>query len=194
MLGGFVLVVGPSGAGKDTLLALARAELAGDPAFVFPRRLVTRPRSAHEDHDTIAEAAFAAGVAEGRFALHWRAHGLGYALPMEALDAARGGRVAACNVSRHVLAEARRSLPNVAVVEITAPVELLARRLATRGRGEDGNLDARLARSAELGPTQADAVIVNAGAPEEGAVQLVAILRRHAAACEVARERDRAEA
>ena len=59
MPGCLVLVVGPSGAGKDTLIRLARAALAGDPRYVFPRRLVTRPPSADEDNDQIDEAAFA---------------------------------------------------------------------------------------------------------------------------------------
>ncbi len=54
----FALVVGPSGAGKDTLIRLAREELAGDPRFAFPRRLVTRPPSADEDNTPIDAAAF----------------------------------------------------------------------------------------------------------------------------------------
>ena len=37
-----VLVVGPSGAGKDAVLRVARERLAGDRRFVFPSRVVTR--------------------------------------------------------------------------------------------------------------------------------------------------------
>lgn len=61
MPGRLDLVVGPSGAGKDMLIRLARAALACEPRYVFPRRLVTRPPSADEDNDPIDEAAFAAG-------------------------------------------------------------------------------------------------------------------------------------
>ncbi|MGY2047141.1 phosphonate metabolism protein/1,5-bisphosphokinase (PRPP-forming) PhnN [Methylobacterium sp. JK268] len=172
--GGFVLIVGPSGAGKDTLIRLARAALADEPRFVFPRRLVTRPPSAHEDNDEIDEAAFAAGEAAGRFALSWRAHGLGYGVPGETLRLAEAGHVVACNVSRRAVAAARTRLPRVSVVGITAPPEILARRLAARARAEDGDLAARLARQA---PDPADLTIVNDGSPEEGAARLVAHLR-----------------
>ena len=41
--GVLVLVVGPSGAGKDSLLAAAQHVLAGNTGFVFPTRDVTRP-------------------------------------------------------------------------------------------------------------------------------------------------------
>ncbi len=109
MAGGFVLVVGPSGAGKDTLIGLARERLSGDPRFLFARRVVTRAASRWEDHDTLDEALFDAACAGGRFALAWRAHGLGYALPGACLEAARAGQVVVCNVSRAVIA--RRGPP-----------------------------------------------------------------------------------
>ncbi|ACL59090.1 phosphonate metabolism protein/1,5-bisphosphokinase (PRPP-forming) PhnN [Methylobacterium nodulans] len=172
--GGFVLVVGPSGAGKDTLIRLARAALADEPRFVFPRRLVTRPPSAHEDNDEIGEAAFAEGEASGRFALSWHAHGLGYALPRETVALAQAGQVVVVNISRRIVAEARARLPRVSVVAVTAPPAVLAARLAVRGRPEDGDIAARLARQA---PDEADLTIVNDGPPEDGAARLVAHLR-----------------
>ena len=174
MAGCLVLVVGPSGAGKDTLIRLAREALAGDPRTVFPRRLVTRPPSADEDNDEIDAAAFAEGCAAGRFTLHWRAHGLGYAIPAEAGRLAEAGHVVVCNVSRRVVAQARAAGLRVSVVEITAPPEILMQRLAARGRAEDGDLAARLARAV---PVEADLRILNVGAPEAGAARLVAHLR-----------------
>jgi len=174
MAGCLVLVVGPSGAGKDTLIRLARAALAGDPRYVFPRRLVTRPPSGDEDNDEIDPAAFDRGCAAGAFTLQWRAHGLGYAIPAQAADHVAGGHVVVCNVSRRIVEEAReRGLP-VSVVEVTAPPEILARRIAARGRPEDGDLAARLAREARV---RADLTILNTGTPEDAAARLTTHLR-----------------
>ncbi len=172
--GGLVLVVGPSGAGKDTLIALAREALAGRPGYVFPRRLVTRPPSPHEDNDPVSEAEFAAGEAAGGFTLSWRAHGLGYALPACLAQDLDRGEVAVCNVSRGVVAVARARFPRVAVVAVTAPPAVLAARLARRARPEDGDLGARLARAVDV---EADLVIENVGPPEHGGHALAAFLR-----------------
>ncbi|MDH2313180.1 phosphonate metabolism protein/1,5-bisphosphokinase (PRPP-forming) PhnN [Methylobacterium brachiatum] len=174
MAGCLVLVVGPSGAGKDTLIRLARAELAGDPRYVFPRRLVTRPPSGDEDNDEIDGAAFETGCASGAFTLHWRAHGLGYAIPAQAADLAAGGHVVVCNVSRRIVEEARGGSVPVSVVEVTAPPEILASRIAARNRVEDGDVAARLAREARV---RADLTILNTGTPDEAAARLIAHLR-----------------
>ena len=80
--GRLILVVGPSGAGKDTLLALARAACADDGAIVFPRRVVTREATASEDNEQVSLEAFQQACAGGGFAVHWQAHGHGYGLPL----------------------------------------------------------------------------------------------------------------
>ncbi len=70
--GAFVAVVGPSGAGKDTLIAHAKAALADEPPVEFVRRVITRPSDgATEDHDTLTEAEFLEALANGAFALAW---------------------------------------------------------------------------------------------------------------------------
>lgn len=177
MPGGFVLVVGPSGAGKDTLIGLARQTLAADGRFVFQRRLITRPKSPWEDHESIDRSEFERAEAGGRFCLTWHAHGLSYAIPAEALAVARRGQVGIMNVSRQIVDVARRRLPNASVVEVTAPVHVLAQRLAIRARETGGELLARLERSRAVGEVRADLTIVNASTPEESAASLVSFLR-----------------
>ena len=52
-----VLIVGPSGVGKDALISYCRSRLAGGEAVVFPRRTITRAAGdGSEDHDTVSEA------------------------------------------------------------------------------------------------------------------------------------------
>ena len=162
MAGCFVAIVGPSGVGKDTLIGHARAALAGRDGYLFVRRMVTRAANAFEDHDTIGEDEFAAGHAAGTFALSWRAHGLGYALPGDAVTAIGGGSVAICNLSRGAIPEARRRFARVLVVRVSAPPEVLAERLAKRGRETAEAVAERLRREAVRDSEYpADLVVMN---------------------------------
>lgn len=170
--GRLVLVVGPSGAGKDTLIELARAALRDDPSVVFPRRVVTRAASAAEAHDSMSADAFERAVRAGAFALTWDAHGLRYGIPAGIDADIRAGRTVVCNVSRTIIAAARRRYAAVVVALVTAPPELLAARLAARARGSDGEIAQRLARGDALADVAADYVIANTGAPEAGAEAL----------------------
>ncbi|BCJ89694.1 ribose 1,5-bisphosphate phosphokinase PhnN [Terrihabitans soli] len=182
MTGGFVFVVGPSGAGKDSLISYARGAFGSDQRIIFPRRIVTRASSEHEDHDSLSETAFAEAETSGAFALHWRAHGLGYAIPKSAREEVEAGKIAVCNISRRVVPWTRVHLPNVKVVEVTAPAEVLAARLAGRARLEDGDLAARLARSLEVW-TPVDTSIVNDRSIDEGGRELVSFITSHAEHC-----------
>ncbi|MDF2996459.1 MAG: phnN [Xanthobacteraceae bacterium] len=170
-----VLVVGPSGAGKDTLLAYAKARLGGRSDIVFVRRLVTRPPDATEDHEPFDVAAFENGLAAGRFALAWRANGLCYALGPDVKAALAAGRTVVANGSRAAVAEARARYPRVKLVLITAPPEVLAARIAARGR-EDANATAgRLAREPALDAAP-DLTVLNDGAVELAGEKLAAFL------------------
>jgi phosphonate metabolism protein PhnN/1,5-bisphosphokinase (PRPP-forming) len=174
----FFLVVGPSGAGKDTLIDAARRQLAGDARFRFVRRDITRPREAGgEEHNAIDRDIFLNRRAAGAYALHWEAHGLGYGIPGDIAADLQAGRIVVASVSRSVIEDAAKKF-RVRVLEITAPPTLLAQRLATRGREGAADIAARLARSVPL-PQSIDVVtIVNDGTPEQGAACVLAELRR----------------
>jgi ribose 1,5-bisphosphokinase len=176
--GRLVVVAGPSGAGKDTLLRVARNLLGGDPDIVFPHRVVTREPSADEDNGALSKADFAAAVAAGSFAFWWDAHGLNYALGATVDDEIRAGKTVVCNVSRAIISHLRCRYADVRVVLVTAPADVLAARLAARGRATDGGLGARLARSApapsDLAP---DVVIENVGDPQDSVEKLIAVIR-----------------
>ena len=177
MSGRLVLVVGPSGAGKDTLIAAARAALSHDGRFVFVRRVVTRSAGAAEDHDSVSEDAFVAREQEGGFALSWRAHGLAYGLPAEAAGALATGHVVVANVSRAIIDSARRRFAGTVVIAIDASPDVRAARLAGRGREAAEDIEARLRRDVPF--ADPDALrIENSGALDAGVVRFVAALRK----------------
>jgi len=175
--GRLVLVVGPSGAGKDTLLRLAQVACVDDRDIVFPRRVWTRESSADEDNIAVSPDEFARAREHGDFAVHWDAHGHSYALPLEINDDIRAGRAVVANVSRTVIAGLRQAYANVVVVAITAPPDVLAQRLAARARHSDGNIANRLARGVDDASANADITILNAGSADYHARQLVRVIR-----------------
>ncbi|WLB55024.1 phosphonate metabolism protein/1,5-bisphosphokinase (PRPP-forming) PhnN [Bradyrhizobium japonicum] len=175
--GRLVLVVGPSGAGKDTLLRLAQAACVDDHDVVFPRRVVTRESSEAEDNMAMSQDEFRRAREHGDFAVHWEAHGHSYALPLEINDDILAGRAVVANVSRTVIGALRQAYANVVVVAITAPPDVLAQRLAARARHSDGNIADRLARSVDDASANADVTILNAGSADYHSRQLVRVIR-----------------
>lgn len=171
-----VFVVGPSGAGKDTILSYARRQLAERADIAFARRHITRPADATENHVSLDEGAFARGVAMGSFPLYWRANGLHYALGAEVGDDIAAGRVVVANGSRAAVAQARQLFGHMRVVHVTAPPEVLAARIAARGREAGGEVAQRLAREPVL-DAPPDATIINDGSVEQAGEKLVAYLR-----------------
>lgn len=160
--GCFVAVVGPSGAGKDTIMDAARLALAGDMRFHFVRRIITRPQMpGTEDHDSLDETAFIEAAGEGAFALHWQAHGLSYGLPKSLIDEIADGIVVIANVSRRVLGDIRTLFGQRSVVVISAKPEVLAERLASRGRESREEITLRLKREVNFDNGADDVVIID---------------------------------
>jgi ribose 1,5-bisphosphokinase len=176
------LVVGPSGVGKDSLIDGARAEFDGNPRYVFPRRIITRAADAGgEDHRSIAEGDFEAEEAAGAFAFSWQAHGLAYAIPKTIEDDLAAGRSLIINVSRSTLDQARHRFPNLRVVSIHAPREILVERLAKRGRESEADVQKRLDRAMAYDVRGSDVIeFVNDGSLEIAIDRFVGILRETA--------------
>lgn len=178
--GALVLVVGPSGAGKDTLIGAAKAALSDDMRFSFPRRVVTREAMVElEDHDSIDVAEFARRKLRGAYALDWEAHGLCYGVPA-AIDAAMvAGRVVVVNTSRRVIERAVEKYPYCHVLLVTARSEVRATRLSGRGRESADDVKARLAREGAPVPPGIEPVVIdNSGSIEDGIAGFVSALRR----------------
>lgn len=162
--GVLILVVGPSGAGKDTLIDHARAALAGKP-IAFARRIVTRPSSDSEPHDTLEPTAFLLAAQSGAFAFQWQAHGLDYAIPIGIESRLAAGEAVVCNVSRGVVADLRSRYARVHVIYVDAPLATRLARIA--GRRRPGETSVRGLREPRLLPDAADVVVDNGGHIEE---------------------------
>jgi len=166
-----IVVVGPSGAGKDSVLQAWRRQLPEADAPVQVRRVITRPADPHgENHEPIDEPAFARMSLSGELAFWWSAHGLHYGVRRSSLAPLAEGRWVVMNGSRGHLPQLRRRAPDAHVVEVTAPPEVLARRLAGRGREGAEAVAARLAR--ETPDSEASLVVSNTGDVAE-AVQVL---------------------
>lgn len=166
-------VVGPSGAGKDTLI---RGAIARRPELRLVRRVITRPSEAGgEDYEGVSEAEFADRLARGAFALDWAAHGLRYGIPRDALS---GSGVILFNGSRAVLPLAARLLPGLRVILVTAPDHILAARLSARGRESLADIQARLSRAAFAMPEGVPSeTVINDGTLERGVTRFLAALQ-----------------
>ena len=171
-------MTGPSGAGKDSVIAAARAALIGDPDLIFPRRIVTRPPSDGEDHASLTASDFTVARSRGAFALHWEAHGLCYGIPAGIIDDLNDGRTVICNVSRAVVAEARSRFTRVVCIEITAPKHILRARLQTRNRENAADIEHRLVRtSAESAHYAPDEILENSRTLDEATQAFLAFVR-----------------
>ena len=175
----FIAVVGPSGAGKDTLLKHAAEALKDRGDVVFARRVITRTCDGQtEDHDTLNPEAFEAARASGAFCVDWGAHGLFYGLPSTLLEAAEAGKAIIANVSRDVLDECLTVFGKLAIIEVTVDEPVLGQRIAARGRESATEALARTKRSRTVAvPPGADHVrIDNSGSIETANTAFVAAL------------------
>ena len=168
MAGRLFAVVGPSGAGKDTLMAAARA---ARPDLAIARRVITRPEGpGDEPFEGVSAAEFARRRAAGAFALDWEAHGLSYGIPVAIDRALEEGRDVLFNGSRAMLGDAWELYPGLTVIHVTARIPVLAERLAARGRESRDDIARRLARSSYEIPYGVPIRVVENNGPLDRAV------------------------
>jgi ribose 1,5-bisphosphokinase len=168
MPGRIFAVVGPSGAGKDTLIEAARRER---PDLHVVRRVITRPAEAGgEPYEGVTEEEFLRRKADGGFILDWEAHGLRYGIPMHVETAMSEGRDVIFNGSRAMLGAAWEAFPGLTVIHVTASVPVLAERLAQRGRESRDDIARRLTRASYEIPYGIGVRVVENNGPLDEAV------------------------
>lgn len=160
MNGAWVFVCGPSGSGKDSVIAAAQQLLGISPRIVFARRMVTRPMQSGSDHDPVSEQDFMALLQQGELAWHWQAHGYRYAISRHYCADVEAGHLVVVNGSRaHVRALSESSA--VRVVTISCDRHQLASRLGQRGRDSSAAVTERMARNDLFSDLKTDCEILN---------------------------------
>ena len=168
MQASLIYVMGPSGAGKDSLLSATKTLLQGAPV-AFVRRYITRPAARGEWHIPVSEERFAHLEEDGAFSLTWHSHGLFYGIPASAGLALANGITLVVNGSREALGRAFSCYPT------------LVPRLEGRGRENGAALEERLARASmplpEVSGMPAPLRIDNSGSLDAAAATFAKMIR-----------------
>ncbi|WP_346826842.1 ribose 1,5-bisphosphokinase [Serratia inhibens] len=144
-----IYLMGPSGSGKDSLLAQLRAD--ADSAPLVAHRYITRPADAGcENHIALSEPEFLRRRAKGLFALDWQAHQQHYAFGIEVDLWLLQGIDVVVNGSRAHLPQAQQRYgAQLLPVCLQVSTEVLRQRLQNRGREDAAQIEQRLARATE---------------------------------------------
>ncbi len=178
-----IYVVGPSGAGKDSVLSWLREHTPESAPVHWARRTIDRPNSAEpgaENHEQVDAAAFEQLVADAAFAMHWDANTHRYGIrhsQLERLNDSSG--CVMVNGSRAYLPMAAHKYPGLTVLHITATPAVLRQRLLARGRESEDAIELRMLRpfSLEIPSGCASIEILNDSTLDKAGWQLVAKLR-----------------
>lgn len=178
--GQLVCVLGPSGAGKDSLVTWLMAHWPGPVPLHWARRSITRAADAGgEPHEALTEEAFQQVLAQDGFAVHWAAHGLHYGVRREELQALAQGGCVLLNGSRAHLPQAVARHPDLAVLHVTASPATLRARLMARQRETEADIHQRVLRTQGLPPLEHPCCLTlhNDGTLAEAGAQALAWLQ-----------------
>ena len=167
--------MGPSGVGKDTLIDGLRRRFSGESRVHFAVRAITRPAGDEsESHLALTVEGFQQEKSRGAFSVTWEANGLNYGLPRSLLDEVARGNVVIANGSRGALPKIRAAFPALTVVAVTVSADELARRLRSRGRETDEEIEARLARNSAFSECIDGCILIDNSGPPADAVEVLA--------------------
>ena len=145
-----VLVVGPSGSGKDSLLRGARQYFGEGGSLGFVRRYITRPPDESEDNYYIDQTAFSLLKQLNFFISTWQAHGNHYGIPCHALASSgslKGYDLLLLSISRSAIVDFEQRHDTVTTIQIMVKEDVLRERLESRGRENNLEIRQRLERA-----------------------------------------------
>jgi ribose 1,5-bisphosphokinase len=144
-----ILVVGASGAGKDSLLKEAKIHFKENPTIHFIRRYITRQPGEFEDNFYIGDDAFEVLKSQDFFFSYWYAHDLKYGIPKRELESLKENETAIISVSRAKINDFEENLSGtVTTVHVTADPSTIQKRLEKRKRETFFQIETRLQRLA----------------------------------------------
>lgn len=151
-MGQLIWLMGPSGAGKKTLLAALRQR---EPAqMLVAHRYVTRPAGVGSENDIVlSEKEFFTRAEHHLFTLSWHANGYYYAIGTEVDLWLQAGFDVVVKGSRGHLAQARAQYASQLLpVSVHVSPAILRERLEKRGRESAAEIAARLERASRYQP------------------------------------------
>jgi ribose 1,5-bisphosphokinase len=163
--------VGPSGAGKDTLLTWLKSRVRSSSLLHWARRTIDRPPSIEfnaEQHESVEAEGFEKLLKEGAFAMHWEANSHRYGIRFQEIAPLYQFKWVIVNGSRGYLPTVAKDYPGLTVLHITADQELLRKRLIDRGRESNEMIEERLRREVPIiNPPHSNLIeIINNGSLE----------------------------
>jgi ribose 1,5-bisphosphokinase len=148
-----IYVVGPSGAGKDTLLTWLKSHVRSSSLLHWARRTIDRPSSIEfnaEQHESVEAEEFEKLLKEGAFAMHWEANSHRYGIRFQEIAPLYQFKWVIVNGSRGYLSSVAKDYPGLTILHITADQELLRKRLIDRGRESNEMIEERLRREVPI--------------------------------------------
>lgn len=166
-----IYVVGPSGAGKDTLLTWLKSRVRTSSLLHWARRTIDRPPSVDlnaEQHESVELEGFEKLLKEGAFAMHWEANSHRYGIRFQEIAPLYQFKWVIVNGSRGYLSTVAKDYPGMTILHITADQELLRKRLIDRGRESNQLIEERMRREVPIiTPPQSNLIeIINNGSLE----------------------------
>ncbi len=141
-----ILIAGPSGAGKDTLIHSFQNHPSGCQAYV-PIRHVTRTSKVGEPIVSVTEKEFSHNLAQNKYCLHWQAHGLHYGIPSDIFTYLGSGHHVLLNISRQHIKQALTLWQDTRVCLLYTNESILRQRLISRQRESIHEIEKRLERN-----------------------------------------------
>ncbi|MDD0972617.1 phosphonate metabolism protein/1,5-bisphosphokinase (PRPP-forming) PhnN [Pseudomonas fontis] len=178
--GRLIYLMGPSGAGKDSLIEAARPVLESRGVWIV-RRVITRSAEAvGEEANSVSPQQFETLLLNAAFALYWRANGLSYGIPSEIDSWLAQGRNVLVNGSRAHLEQAQERYPNLLPILLTVDSQVLRQRLVARGRESAAEIEQRLKRNAQIAEVVGGGVVTldNSARLQDALLRFVQVLER----------------